>query len=504
MLLDFPLSDGGVKEFSARERPLLATKSTKAQNQKNLFELFVLLCGIKTFEARLIGDLYRVKRMRVALITTGSYGDINPLIFVGKALKARGHTVTFATSRIFEREITAAGLEFYPVRPHSQPEALLQPTNKPGRLLERAIREVFFAGLEDSFEDLRALAVRSDLLISHMLAFAAPLVAEATGVRWISLVLQPFGFLSRFERLVVPSELSASGLATLDSWTSHVAMLQGRTQGWLWAAPVRQLRVELGLTRGSNPIYDDQHSPELVLALFSALLAQPKPDWPACTRITGFVFDEEATLPPEAERFLQSGPAPIIATLGSHSEHDLTGFFAQSVFAAVTLGMRCMLLGSGTPEFVETLCRIYPQLRSAVAGFTYIPYTAVFPRAAVILHHGGIGSIAAALHAGKPMLIVPLGNDQLQNAMCAVELGCARAVSPHRYDTSVAITEISTLLSNTRYSTAAALAGEFVRNENGTNAACAAIEGCTLRTGSNSNEKARARPVDGPITRQPE
>src|SRR3712207_5444849 len=126
--------------------------------------------------------------MRVVLTTTGTHGDINPLIFVGKALKARGHVVTVATALMFEPEIAAAGLNFHPVRPHFLPEALMRPTSDPEGLPARMMREAFFACVRGSFEDLREPAANSDLMVSHMLAFAAPLVAEVMGVRWLSVV----------------------------------------------------------------------------------------------------------------------------------------------------------------------------------------------------------------------------------------------------------------------------------------------------------------------------
>src|SRR5262249_31774015 len=46
----------------------------------------------------------------------------------------------------------------------------------------------------------------------------------------------------------------------------------------------------------------------------------------------------------------------------------------------------------------------------------YVPLAALLPRAAALVHHGGIGTTAEALRAGVPQVIVPLAYDQFDNA----------------------------------------------------------------------------------------
>ena len=54
-----------------------------------------------------------------------------------------------------------------------------------------------------------------------------------------------------------------------------------------WTAPVAGLRKAHGLPPGRDPVFEGQHSPQLVLALFSRLLGQPQPDWPPNVVVTG-------------------------------------------------------------------------------------------------------------------------------------------------------------------------------------------------------------------------
>ena len=54
--------------------------------------------------------------------------------------------------------------------------------------------------------------------------------------------------------------------------------------------PIYDLRAELGLPRGGQPLFEGQHSPTKVLALFSKVLAKPARDWPANSGSDRFSF----------------------------------------------------------------------------------------------------------------------------------------------------------------------------------------------------------------------
>ena len=115
-----------------------------------------------------------------------------------------------------------------------------------------------------------------------------------------------------------------------------------------WPEPVYELRRELGLPKGKNPIFDAKHSPNLVLALFSRVLGVEQKDWPEHTLITGFCFYDadagNAALPEQLEKFLDAGEAPVVFTLGSAAVLAAGDFYEQSAKAAKKLGVRAVLL----------------------------------------------------------------------------------------------------------------------------------------------------------------
>src|SRR4029450_1378764 len=160
-----------------------------------------------------------------------------------------------------------------------------------------------------------------------------------------------------------------------------------------WMEPVYELRRDLGLARGGDPIYEGQFSPTLTLALFSRLLAAPQPDWPRNVRTTGFVFynGPDAALDSEVEAFLGEGPPPIVFTLGTSAVANAGRFYHESAEAARRLGLRAILLTGGFSENKPNL----QQSRDGLAvgrGAHQLP----FPRAAASVHQGCTGAQGTA------------------------------------------------------------------------------------------------------------
>ena len=139
---------------------------------------------------------------------------------------------------------------------------------------ETGLREFLFPVLRETYDDLLDAATkpaRADLLLLGELNYAGPIVAEVTGIPWASYVLAPFSFFSAFDPPVLPPY---PRLARADK-----APGMGRAMRRLarfvtrkWPEPIYELRRELGLPKGKNPIFDAKHSPHLVLALFSHVL----------------------------------------------------------------------------------------------------------------------------------------------------------------------------------------------------------------------------------------
>jgi UDP:flavonoid glycosyltransferase YjiC (YdhE family) len=437
--------------------------------------------------------------MRIVLATFGTFGDVNPLIGIALELKRRGHTAAIAAPEMFRAKVEPLGLGFFRMRPDQDPsdKALVAMIYDIKRGTERGLREFLFPALRESYEDLMA-AVQADggadLLMTGELAYAGPIVAEVTGVPWVSYVLAPFSFFSAWDPPVLPPYPMLARAQAVVPKTGHLVRPFARWVTRSWCEPVYALRQELGLPPGRNPLFEAKFSPRLVLALFSKVLGEPQPDWPANTQISGFVFYDGAgaresagagagesagagaagsasALAPELEAFLQAGPPPLVFTLGSAAVYDPGDFYDESARAAEALGMRAVLLVGPDPSS-------QPRQRHSpdVITVNFAPFSALFPRASLIVHQGGVGTTAQALRAGKPMLIMPYSHDQPDNARRMRRLGVAKVISRTHYNATRAARKIGKLLGKPAYSARAARAARIIAAEDGLAYACDALE----------------------------
>jgi UDP:flavonoid glycosyltransferase YjiC (YdhE family) len=213
-----------------------------------------------------------------------------------------------------------------------------------------------------------------------------------------------------------------------------------------------------------------------VLALFSKLLAQPQPDWPRNTIVTGFPFYDrrdffgETGIPAGLNEFLDGGEPPIVFTLGSSAFWVADNFYRESIQAAQALGRRALLLIGHQRNLPPG------PLPPGVAAFEYAPYSEVLPRACAVVHQGGVGTTGQGLRSGRPVLIVPHAHDQFDNAARVARLGCGRKLPRPRYDARTVTQELGLLLSDARYAQRATEVGAIVREENGATVAVDAIE----------------------------
>jgi len=405
----------------------------------------------------------------------GSWGDVLPYLAIALGLQERGHQVLLATSACYREKVEALGVGFRAVRPNSDwvaDPALMRRRSHPGLGLIRVAREWLLPALPETYQDTAAAAEGADLLVSHPLAYAARLVAEKTRVPWVSTVSVPLGFFSAYDdtALPLPAAFSAPFRWLGPRGRSSMLRLGARATRFL-AKPWYRLRAELNLPPATdrNPL-SDSHSPDLVLALFSKLLADKQPDWPPQTVITGFPVSPRASgagLPAELSRFLNDGPPPIVFTLGTAVGSDAGRFYETSLAAARSIGCRAVFVGSGVPERLAA--------SSEMITLDYAPYAELFPRAAVVVHHGGIGTTGLAMQSGRPMLVMPRAWDQPDNAARVARLGIARVLPRHRYTVSLVASELRQLLDDA-YRRRALAVSDQLRQEDGVRAACDAIE----------------------------
>jgi rhamnosyltransferase subunit B len=376
----------------------------------------------------------------------------------------------------YRERIEPLGLSFAPMAPHLDPD-----DRELGRELmdsrkgsEKILREVIMPNLRPMFDDLMRAVDGADMLVSGEITYAVKSVVEKTGIRWVSTSLQPGTFFSAYDPFVPPTGEWLENLRFLGPIFHRALFSFIRWTMRDWYEPYRRFRRELGLSEDHDPIFTGKFSDLRHLAMFSKVLANPQPDWPASTVQTGFCFYDGGSdiqkMPDELHDYLDAGDPPIVFTLGSAAVMDARDFFEQSGEAARKLGRRAVLLYGTYSEPPKILA-------DDIVGFEYAPYSQVFPRAACVVHQGGVGTTGQALRAGVPQLVVPFAHDQPDNAARCRRIGVAEIIYRDDYNADTAVEKLERILSDNNYRRRAADAAAIVDSEGGTSAACNAIEG---------------------------
>jgi rhamnosyltransferase subunit B len=270
------------------------------------------------------------------------------------------------------------------------------------------------------------------VLIGGAIAFAARIAAERRDIPLLTVHLQPSVFMSVDE----PAVMMAGGewMTRLPRWlrASLMNVVHYQVDRKLRAA-TGNLRTEAGI-RGPAPrgiLRTWWNSPDGVVCLFPEWYAHKAADWPKQTVLTRFpLYDEAAERPADAalEAFLAIDDPPIVITPGS-ANLQAEKFIGESLQACVQANRRAIVI---TP-YRQQVPGLAQGLPSNIAHFDYVPFSRVFPAAAAVIHHGGIGTTAQCFAAGAPQLIMPLAHDQPDNANRVKGLGVGDFLYPKAF-----------------------------------------------------------------------
>ncbi|MCJ2140821.1 glycosyltransferase [Methylobacterium sp. E-066] len=338
----------------------------------------------------------------------GTHGDVLPFIALGHALLARGHGVTLAAPAPFEPMARRAGLAFQPLGTAADYEAVIgQPELWHPRWGFRPMFDFALRVAETTCLWLGATRARgvAQIVVASPLAWGARLAQELYDIPAATLHVMPLLIESRSDPprlpgLPLPRILPAALRAYVNRGADKLAV------GPFTLPPLNALRARLGL----DPITRLRHwwnSPTRMLLMFPDWYAAPQADWPAQAVQLGFPlvdrFGDVPVMPPELETFLAAGEAPLVFTYGSAMRQGAP-FFETALAVCRRMGRRGVLLAPQDGQIPKPL-------PPGIIHLPYAPLSALLPRSAALIHHGGVGTVAQALAAGIPQLVVPVAFD---------------------------------------------------------------------------------------------
>jgi UDP:flavonoid glycosyltransferase YjiC (YdhE family) len=413
---------------------------------------------------------------RIVLSTIGSFGDLHPFIATGLALKARGFEPVIAAYAEYREKVEAEGLDFHPVQPSIAQMLEATGLDEAGLVRQVAkastvfiVEKAILPYLEQSFEDLTEAMRGADLVVGSSFAIVARLAAAKLGLPVVSLLLSPCVIFSYEDPPHLPEAPWLPGLRRVLGPRAVEAMVGlGFARLNRLTRPVAELRRRLGLAplTGDEVIAGPLRA-DWIAAAYSPVLGPLPREAPPNCEIVGFGFyDSEQGGPPALSQgtagFLDRGPAPLVFSLGSWNVRAAGHFYEDAAGTAARLGMRALLL-VGRDEMARQGALASPDV--FVAG--YEPHSLIFPRAAAVIHHGGIGTVGQALRAGRPQLVCPMLGDQVDNAERLVRLGVARRLDHRRFSVGRATAALGDLLRDSAIAARAARIGQEVSAEDG-------------------------------------
>lgn len=376
----------------------------------------------------------------IILCTIGSAGDVNPFIGIGEKLIQRGFRVVLITSQYFESQARSAGLEFFGLGSSEDYQSIIQDPDlwSPDKGFKVFADRVVFPIMEPAYQIIAGFDPSKTILVAQGQFFAAHIAHEKLGFPFITIHLQPAAFRSVHEFPLLPISLPPFAVRGLFSLIDALVLDK------LFAPNINRFRQSLGLPPIKKIFGGWMHSPQLNIGLFPEWFAQLQPDWPPQTQLTGFVYYDKQNgneeLPDELETFLSAGSAPIIFTAGTAMKHA-DQFFQDCIGACQLLGQRGILL-TQHPE------QLPAELPQGIQHFAYLPFSKVLPRAAALVHHGGIGTTAQAIAAGIPQVIRPMAHDQPDTAARVEKLGIGVSLSPQKFNAASLAEKLSALVTS--------------------------------------------------------
>ena len=419
--------------------------------------------------------------MKIVLTPFGSSGDVNPFVGIGVRLRERGHHVTVLANEHFCDLIESEGLEF---DASSTEEEYRQLIDHPDMWdSQKSLAVLYGAILEKTLRLCELIADHyepgSTVLAAPSLNIGARVAHDKLSIPLASVILNPILLRSMYSP-------GRSPLLQVPSWTGRWGIklayrMIDRKYDQMIGEPLNQIRRSMELPPVRS-IAAWMRSPQRIICLWPEWLYERQPDWPAQAETTSFVhYDGVPTVSGDEDRVSETPgqealdrdtagrDTPVVFTAGTAMSQGKE-FFAAAAEACAISGRPGLLLTQRPEQLPETL----PE---GVEHVAYAPFGELLPKAAAIVHHGGIGTSARAVEAGIPQLMVPHAYDQFDNSSRFALRGVSAELPREELSAETLAAALDRLLGSSIIAERCKQHAGMVRSAEGLDRTCDLIEG---------------------------
>lgn len=405
---------------------------------------------------------------RIALLTYGSRGDVEPFVALGAGLIRAGHSVCLAAPAAFADFIQSHGIEFEPIS--GDPDQLARVfADQAGLNWLRMVKSMIDHVLpiaRDAVKSIERASRKADLIVhSFLLIHAGHTIARDHGLPSVSAQLFPIFMPTKAFPAVAMPDLPLGGFYRQATHAINTAIIRNGSP-LLYRSlfgPLPEL-PKLASWPFKKPV---DKNVSILFAYSPQVLPKPD-DWPGYAQVTGYwqLTPPKGWQPPEAlVRFLEAGPPPVFFSPGSMRSEQSARLTELVLEAAKTCGQR-LCLGTARDAGGSHLEDANVIIASGV------PHAWLFPRMRHIFHHGGAGTTGAAATAGVPQTAFPFSADQAFWARRVHQLGLGPSAPPARRVTASGIEAVMReAVANPEYAHKAQALGVEIRKEDGVSTA---------------------------------
>jgi sterol 3beta-glucosyltransferase len=344
--------------------------------------------------------------MKIAVMSVGTRGDVQPYVALARGLQRAGHEPLLVTASNFEGFVREAGVPFFALRADyyelinsDEGKAILK--GNPLKIMQ-TMKQTIFPLMRNLIDDSWMAAQGMDAIIFHPKIIGAPHIGEKLHIPVFPAATVP---------LTPTSAFPAPGIPNLGGWFNKFSYSMVQRAASFFDGMIKEWRVQtLGLPSKSSVVegYKLRSIPTPTLYCYSKHVLPVPSDWDDGSAVTGYwILNNHHDWQPPREllAFLDKGPAPVYVGFGSMVAHDPRKLTETVIAALDKAGVRGVLAtGWGGMKAAD--------MPENVFLLNEAPHEWLFPRMSAVVHHGGAGTVAAGLRAGKPTLVCPFIADQ--------------------------------------------------------------------------------------------